>query len=460
MSREKVVVIGGGVGGYASALRAARLGAEVTLVEKDRVGGVCLNRGCIPTKVFLHSASIYREMQRSSLFGLKAEHLEIDFGKVQARKASIVERLTGGVRSLLKNRKIRVVAGTAAFADARSVTILETGEVLPGDKFIVATGSVPARVPIEGSEAVPILTSDELLELEAIPASLIMVGGGYIGVELGQFFSRMGAEVSIVEMQERIVPTEDEEISRALEGALAREGIRVLTRAAVRKIEPDGKNKKITVSTPDGERELGAAEVAQAVGRRPSTAGLNVEKIGLDTEKGRIAVNERMQTGIPHIYAVGDAVGGIMLAHVAIAEAECAAHNALGIPSAISYKAVPRCIYTSPEVACVGLSEKKAREEFGEVRVGRFPLQAVGKALLMEEAEGMIKIVASEKYGEILGVHIIGPHATELIAEAVLALEMEATAEELAHAIHPHPTVSEGIGEAAMLLAGGAVHLP
>jgi len=460
MGSEQVIVVGGGVGGYAAALRAARLGADVTLVEKEKIGGVCLNKGCIPTKVLLHSASLYREVKRASLFGIAAEKLEVDFSKVLARKNKIVDRLTKGVASLLKSRKVRVLNGTAVFVDAGSIRILETGEVVGGDKFILATGSVPARLSIEGSENVPLLTSDDLLNMERLPAGLLIIGGGYIGVELGQFFGRMGVKVTIVEMLDRIVPTEDEEISRALEMFLTKEGITVLTGATVEKVLMEGNDKKVIVSTRDGKKEITAAEVAQTVGRRPCFQEMDVDRIGLKTDRGRIAVNERMQTNIPHIYAVGDVTGGIMLAHVALAEAECAARNALGHHASISYRAVPRCIYTSPEVGCVGLTESEAAEQRGAVQVSRFPLHAVSKALLMEEAEGMIKIVASREHGEILGVHIIGAHATELIAEAVLAIELEATVEELARAIHPHPTLSEGMGEAAMVLSGGALHLP
>lgn len=460
MSRERVIVVGGGVGGYPAALRAARLGADVTLVEKEKIGGVCLNKGCIPTKTFLHSASLYQEIQRASLFGLTTENLAIDMSRVLARKNSIVDRLTSGVASLLKSKKVKVVTGTAAFTDAKNMKVLETGEVVTGDKFILATGSTPARLSIEGSQHVPILTSDDLLNVESLPGSLVIIGGGYIGVELGQFYSRMGVTVSIVEMLNRIIPTEDEEIARALQAALSKEGISILTETTVEQIEKNGKNKRLVLSGPDGKKEIITEEVAQSVGRRPYYQGMNIEKIGLKTENGRITVNDRMQTNIPHIYAVGDVIGGIMLAHVAMAEGECAARNAMGFPSSLSYRAVPRCIYTSPEVACVGLTEKDAVEAHGEVLVSRFPFHAIGKAALIDGTDGMVKIVADKTFGEILGVHLIGPHATELIAEAVLAIEMEATVEELAHTIHPHPTLSEGLGEAAMLLSGGALHLP
>jgi dihydrolipoamide dehydrogenase len=460
MGKKRVIVIGGGVGGYPAALRAARLGAEVTLIEKEKIGGVCLNKGCIPTKVFLHSASIFMEIKRASLFGLNTEKLEIDFNKLLARKKAIVDRLTGGIASLLKNKNVKVIRGTASFTDPKSIKIVETGEAVTGDKFILATGSIPAKLTIEGSENIPLLTSDDLLNIESFPESLLIIGGGYIGVELGQFFSRMGVKVSIVEMLSRIIPTEDEEISRALEGFLSKEGIDVFTQAKVEEIKKEGENHRVIFSIPEGKKEIVTSKVAQTVGRRPHYLEMNIEKIGLKAEMGRIIVNEKMETNIPHIHAVGDVTGGIMLAHVAMAEGECAARNALGYRSSISYLAVPRCIYTSPEVACVGLTEKEAIKEKGEVQISRFPFHAVGKAALTEDTEGMIKIVAGKKYGEILGVHMIGPHATELIAEAVLAIEMEVTVEELAHIIHPHPTLSEGMGEAAMLLSGGALHLP
>ncbi len=460
MNKERVIVIGGGVGGYPAALRAARMGAKVTLIERDKMGGVCLNKGCIPTKVFLHSASLYDEVKRGSIFGLTAEKLQIDFSKVSARKNAVVDRLTAGVTSLLRHKNVSIVNGTAVFRDSNSLEIMETGEAVVGDKIILATGSIPAQLSVDGSEDIRLLTSDDLLALDSLPESLLIIGGGYIGVELGQFYCRMGVNVTIVEMLDRIIPTEDAEISGALEKALVNEGIDILTQTTVEKIERSGSNKKVVLATPAGHTEIVVSEVAQSVGRRPHFSGLNVEKIGLATEKGRIAVNEKMETNIPNIYAVGDVIGGIMLAHVAAAEGECAARNSMGQPTAMHYRAVPRCIYTSPEAACVGMTEKAAGEAGREVQVARFPMQAIGKAVLQEQTDGMVKIVADKRYGEVLGVHIIGPHATELIAEAVLAIEMEVTVEELAHTIHPHPTVSEGIGEAAMVLSGGAVHMP
>ena len=459
MREERIIVMGGGVGGYPAAMRAARLGADVTLIEKETIGGVCLNRGCIPTKVYLNATSILNEIKRASLFGVEAERVRIDLDSLLARKKAVVKRLTDGVVHLLRSRKVKIVKGTGTFIDAESIKILETGEILSGSKFILATGSIPIRISIPGSEGIPLLTSDDLLEMKSFPLSLLIIGGGYIGVELGQFFNRMGVKVSIVEVMDRIISTEDEEISAGLRKFLTSEGIDIFTKAKVEKIEKDGIEKRVVFSTPDGQKEIKASEVAQIVGRKPLTSEIGLEKIGMRVDSGRIVVNERMETTVPHFYAAGDVTGGIMLAHVAMAEGDCAARTAMGHHSPISYLAVPRCIYTSPEVASVGLTEREARER-GDVRIGRFPFHGLGKASLMEELEGMIKIVAGEKYGEILGVHIIGPHATELIAEAVLAIEMEVTAEELAHIIHPHPTLSEGMGEAAMMLVGGALHLP
>ena len=459
MKRDHVIVIGGGVAGYPAALRAARLGANVTLVEKEKIGGVCLNKGCIPTKIYLNAATIYSETKRASFFGVKAEKVEFDFNSLLDRKKTVVERLTGGVSNLLKNKEVRVVKGTASFFDSKSIKIQETGEILNGDKFILTTGSIPTELSIPSKGKGSLLTSDDLLEMKSLPLSLLIIGGGYIGVEFGQFFNRMGVKVTIVEIMDEIIPTEDVEISKGLKEVLTKEGVEIFTQAKVEKIEKDGNEKRVVFSTPQGQKEIKCSGVAQMIGRKPYFLGMGIEKIGLKTELGRIVVNERMQTNIPHIYAAGDVIGGIMLAHVAMAEGECAARNALGHPYLISYLSVPRCIYSSPEVACVGLTEKQAVEK-GDVQISRFPFHAVGKASLTEETEGMIKIVAGKKHGEILGVHIIGPHATELIAEAVLAIEMEVTVEELAHIIHPHPTLSEGLGEAAMVLSGGAMHLP
>jgi len=459
MAAPRLIIIGGGVAGYPAALRAIRLGAEVTLIEKKNLGGVCLNQGCIPTKVFLHTAAIFWEMKRASLFGVDIPKGEVNFPVLLDRKKKVINRLRAGVETLLKSKKVKVVQGTASFVESQKVMIQETGEVLGGDKMIIATGSVPSRISIPGGGKISLLTSDDLLEIKSLPPSLVLIGGGYIGVEFSQFFNRLGTQVAIVEVLDQIIPTEDPEIAKGLRKILEKEGIQIFTGSRVEKILSEGEEKKVFLATPSGPREVMAREVALTVGRQPFLDGLGWGKIGLKTEKGRIVVNERMETNIPDVYAAGDVTGGVMLAHVAMAEGERAASDALGIVPSPSPCAIPRCLYTSPEVACVGLTEEQAKAK-GEIQVSRFPFRAVGKASLMEETEGMIKIVAGKKYGEILGVHILGPRATDLISEASLAIELEATVEDLAHTIHPHPTLSEGLGEAAMLLRGGAIHLP
>lgn len=455
-----VVVIGGGVGGYAAALKAARRGARVTLVEHGRIGGVCLNRGCIPTKILLHASDLLHEASRAELFGLVTGDARIDLDRLKARKNSIVEKLGQGVSALLQGGKVRVVNGKASFVGKRAIRVAETGETLNADRVIIATGSVPVRLQVAGAGEAGLLTSDDLLEPDRIPGSMLVIGGGYIGVELGQFYSRAGASVTIVEQAETLVPSEDHDIAKALEASLRAEGIAILTGATVKSVSMAGSERSVLVETAAGPQAIKAEIVAQAVGRRPSFMELGLEKAGVGTRNGAIAVDPGMRTSAPDIYAVGDVVGGVLLAHVAIAEAECAVDNAFGAAAEMSYQAVPRCIYTSPEVACVGLTERQAEAGGRKVRVARFPLHAVGKALILDGQAGMVKVVADHETGELLGMHIIGPHATEMISEAVLAIGLECTVEEIARTIHPHPTVAEGIGEAAMMLTGGALHMP
>ena len=460
MERKRLVVIGGGIGGYAAALRAAKSGAEVTLIERREIGGVCLNRGCIPSKVYLQAADLLHTSRKAATFGLLGE-LQPDFPAIKARKGKVVKTLTSGVNALLRAAKVRVVAGSATFVDSKTVTVAETSERITGDIFVIATGSVPVQLPIKGADGAPLLSSDDLLDLDKPPASLIIVGGGYIGVELGQFYSRLGTKVTIVEMTPRIVPTEDAAVADALRKALESEGMTIITDAAIEEVGKQGDQFTATAKTAEGKRTFTADVIAATAGRRPDFTGLDVERIGVAlTDKKAIKVDARMQTSIPHIYAIGDCIGNVMLAHVAAAEAEVAVANALGEGREMSYRAVPRCIYTDPEVACVGMTEEQARAEYADVKVANFPFRAVGKALVADSINGMVKIVADGKHNEILGVHIIGAHATEMISEAVLAIGLECTAEEVARSIHPHPTLCEGVGEAAMMLAGGALHLP
>jgi dihydrolipoamide dehydrogenase len=457
--KTRITIIGGGVGGYPAAIRAARMGAEVTLIEKDALGGTCLNWGCIPTKALLQSANVARTMKESDVFGIRCKGYEVDFGAVMARKNTVVAQLTRGVGALLKAKKVKVIQGTASFVDPKTVQVNETGETIQGDKILIASGSKPGRIPIEGIDGPDVMDSNQVLAMKALPASVVVIGGGVIGVEFAQFLIGMGTEVTIIEMLPNLVPGVDKEIATALQKRIAASGVKIVTGASVQSIAHKKTENTVTYALGGKTDTVTAEKVFLTVGRKPDFSLLNIDKVGIKHERGAIVVNETMETNVPGIYAAGDVIGGIMLAHLASAEGECAVRNALGHREIMNYKAVPACIYTTPEVACVGLSEEQAKER-GEIQVGRFPFRGNGKALVLNEVEGKVKVISDKKFGEVLGVHIIGPHATDLIAEAVLGMTMEMTAEELASAIHPHPTVSEAIMEAAMAITGGAIHMP
>jgi dihydrolipoamide dehydrogenase len=372
------------------------------------------------------------------------------------RKTEVVGTLVRGVEGLVKSNGIKFVKGTGTLVDPKTVKIVETNEEIKADKIIIATGSVPVKIPIPGIDLPGVITSDEALFLEKLPKAMLVIGGGVIGIEFAQIFNRMGVKITVVEMLPQILPYEDMEMATKLEGMLKQEGIEIYTNTTVKAITEKGNKKVVTF----GDKESVVDLVLVAVGRKPYTEGLGAEKLGIKIEKGAIVVDEYLETAIPGIYAVGDAIGNIMLAHVATAEGEHAAHNALGHGKKMSYKAVPRALYTSPELGSVGLTEKQAREKYGEIKIGRFPLYGNGKALILGETGGMVKFIVDPEHGEVLGVHCLGPHGTEIIAEATLGMEVEATFEEFAHTIHAHPTVSESVMEAALDVEGLAIHLP
>lgn len=455
----RIVIIGGGVAGYPAAIRASHMGADVTLIERDALGGTCLNWGCVPTKALLQVASVVRTVKSADLFGIRCHGYEVDFGAVMNRKNAVVSRLTRGVGALLKARKINVVQGTASFVDSKTVQVNETGENIRADAILIATGSKPCRIPVEGINGPDVMDSNQVLSMTSLPTSVVVIGGGVIGVEFAQFLAAMGTRVTILELTPGLVPGVDRELASLLEKRTIMSGIEIVTGAAVRGIVRTFKENVVTYTVGDKTATASADKVILTVGRRPDFSLIDVDRVGVRHENGAIIVDEHMQTNVPGIYAAGDVVGGIMLAHLASAEGECAVANALGRQSAMSYRAVPSCIYTSPEVASVGLTEEQARQT-RDVRVGRFPFRANGKAVVLNELEGMAKIVSDGTSGEVLGVHIIGPHATDLIAEAVLGIRKGMTAADFAHTIHPHPTLSEVIMEAAMTLTGGAIHVP
>jgi dihydrolipoamide dehydrogenase len=457
---KNVIIIGSGVAGYVAAIRAAQLGASVTLIEKaDTLGGTCLNRGCIPTKALLKAAGVLTLAKRADTFGVHIDKVSLDFPSVMKWKDATVNRLIKGVDSLMRKNKITVVKGTASLIDPKTVIVLESKEKIRGDSILIATGSKPLKIPIKGIDEPGVMTSDDALTMERLPQSMLVIGGGVVGLEFAQIFCRMGAKVTVVEMMPQILPIEDAEVASALERALKKEGVEVVTGAKVVSIAIKQGDKKVSFTTKEGNTEERiVASVLVAVGRGPNTEELGLEKLGVKVDKGRIAVNEKMETNIPGIYAAGDVVGKMMLAHVAMEEGKCAAENMMGLTSKVDYRAVPRCTYTSPEVASVGLSEAEAKKRYPDVKVGKFPFIASGRALTINETEGMVKFVVEAKYGEILGVHILGPEASELIAEAVLAMRMETTYQDIGSCIHAHPTLSEAVMEAALAVDGKTIN--
>jgi len=451
-----VVVIGGGPGGYPAAIRVAQLGGKVTIIEKDEFGGTCLNRGCIPTKSLLQSAGVYHLAKESKIFGVNVSGASVDFPAVMARKNTVVKQLVGGLGGILKSHGMKIIKGSAEIVDATTVKVQETGETIKADKIIIATGSVPSKVPIPGVELPGVINSDGALSLDKLPKSILIIGGGVIGMEFAQVMKRMDVEVTVVEMMPHILPTDDAEIANAFAGMIQKEGIEIHTSTSVSKIEDKGGKKLVSFGDKQKEVDL----VLVAVGRSPYTEGLGLDKAGVAMERGFVKVNEYLETSVPGIYAIGDVIGNYMLAHVATAEGETAAMNVLGKKHKMSYRSVPRAVYTNPEVASVGMTEKEAKEKCGDIQIGRFPFVGCGKALVINETGGLVKIIADKKYGEVLGVAILGPHATDLINEAALAIQMEATFEEMAHTIHAHPTIAESIMEAALDVDKKAIHMP
>ena len=459
---KRVIVIGGGPGGYVAAIRAAQLGAEVHLVEAEKVGGTCLNVGCIPTKALLHTAELYQEVKRGRSIGLLADNVRVDWGLMQSRKQAVVNRLVKGVESLLKANKVTTHSGQGVLKDGRTVVIRTTaGETeLQADAVILAVGSEPVRIPFPGADLPQVVDSTAALSLPAVPTSLVILGGGVIGIEFAALYSALGAEVTVVEMLPEILPGTDREMAVRLRQELARHGVAFMTGAKLTAAAMRDGKVVATVDAGGTVKEVAGEYLLVAVGRRPRTSGIGLETAGVRTERGRIIVDENFMTSVPGVYAVGDCNGEIMLAHAASAQGIAAVEHALGHSPVYRRETIPACIYTNPELAGVGITEERAAAENIAVKIGLFPLGGNGKAIIENGGAGLVKIIAGAKYGEVLGVHILGPRATDLIAEAALAIRLEATVDELISTIHAHPTVSEAMGEAALAVRGEAIHWP
>ncbi len=459
-----VAVIGGGPGGYVAAIRAAQLGAQVTLIEKDSLGGTCLNVGCIPTKALLHSASLITEARNSASAGVKLEAVGFDWRAVQAYKESVVKTLTGGVANLLKAAGVSVINGKAEFIRPKTLRVEKADgskQIMDADRIIIATGSVPVMPPIPGlKESSYVLDSTAALSLEALPESLLIIGGGVIGVEFACALNAFGVKVTVVEALPRITPPLDGEVAAQLLKFLKKQGIEVYLSHKVTAIEDRDNKAAVTVESEGTPRTLEADRILCCVGRRAYSEGLGTEAAGIAGDRGRITVNEKLETSVPGVYAVGDCLGQIMLAHTASAQGECAAENCMGAGKAYQPEAVPSCVYSFPEAAGVGYTEEQLKEKGTTYRVGRFPMAGNGRALIENGGDGFVKVLIGDELDEVLGVHILGARATDMIAEATLAIAMEATAEEFTNTIHAHPTITEAVREAFLAADNRAIHIP
>lgn len=455
---KSLIIVGGGPGGYVAAIRAAQLGATVQLVEKENLGGVCLNVGCIPTKAVLHVADTYRAALHGKELGINIEGVKVDWPAVLNYKKSIVNRLVKGVEGLLKANRVTVHRGTATVKGPKSVDV--DGNLLEADAIILATGSEPARPQFPGFDLPGVIDSTAALSLDKIPESMTILGGGVIGVEFASMYADFGCKVTIVEMLPKIIPSVDSEIAAQLHTELARRGITILTGARLTGVTQKSSQLAAAVEIDGQVTEIISEKLLVAVGRRPCTSGMGLENAGVALERGSIVVDKNFMSSVPGIYAIGDCSSLIMLAHVASAQGIAAVEHVMGHKPVYFEHIIPACIYVNPEIACVGLTEEQARAKGIPFKIGVFRLAGNGKSIIENNGVGMVKIIAGTKQGEILGVHIWGPRATDLIAEAALAMRLDATVEELITTIHAHPTVGEAMPEAALAVDGLAIHWP
>jgi dihydrolipoamide dehydrogenase len=451
-----VVVIGGGPGGYVAALRAAQLGAKVAVVERDRVGGTCLVRGCIPTKALLQSAELYTLAKAGAEFGVVSDKVGIDWSAALGRKTEVVDKLVKGVEGLLKAGGVSLVRGTASLAGKGVVEV--SGERIQAKDIVIATGSAVARIPLKGAEHT--IDSDQILELKQIPGRLAVIGGGVVGMEFAAMFAALGTKVTVLEMLPQVLPMVDADLVAVYTKHLAGLGGEVHTNAKVEEVAKRNGGLQVRFSSGGEGGSIDADQVLLAVGRVPYTQGLEAEKAGVKLERGRVVVDEHLHTTAEGVWAIGDVIGGIMLAHIASYEGVCAVENIVGHGNRIpDYHAAPNCIYTDPEIAHVGLGEKEAKDKGLDVKVGRFPFTASARALTLGQPEGFVKVISDASSGKLLGAHIIGPRATDLIAEATLAVQNGLTLEQIDLTIHAHPTLPESLMEAALAAQGRAIHI-
>ena len=463
MADMDVVIIGGGVAGYVAALKGAQLGLKVALIEKDKIGGICLNHGCIPTKSLASSAQIWEYMKNASQYGLSADNISFDFNKIIERKDKIVNRLTLGVQSLLKARKVHVIGGTAELNSPTEIKVHRNNdkeEILKTKNVIIATGSAVRKMNVEGiDDNKDIIDTNEVLVQKALPKKMLIVGAGYSGVEFASIFNSFGVKICVMDLLKRILLPVDDEIANSLLGILKKQGINFSLNSKLDKIVLKSHGLSVNIKSKEEEKERTFEKVLLSTGRVPDFGGLNIQGLGIELENEGIKVDKYMRTNVPGIYAVGDVVAKKMLAHVATTQGQVAVQHIAGIDRPMSYRVVPFCVFTNPEVASVGYNENEGREEFSEINIFRFPYRANGKALGMDEKEGYVKMIANAKDNQVVGIHIIGAHASDLIAEATLAIQQRCTAADIAETIHAHPTLPETIAETAEGIMGHPIHV-
>ena len=466
MAKEfDVCVIGSGPGGYVAAIRASQLGFNTAIIEKRHLGGVCLNIGCIPTKALLRSAEVFESIENASDYGVEVEGYSADFGGMVERSRNVANKMSKGVQFLMKANKIDVFEGKGVFESKDQVKVVnddgETQDEITADNFIVATGAHPRELPNIPIDGEMVIDSERAMQLEEQPEKMVVIGAGAIGVEFAYFYNSIGTEVTLVELQDTLVPVEDNDVGKELGKIYKKKGIDVRTGSTVENVEKDGDGVKVTIKTGDDEETVEADVVLSAVGVTGNVEGIGLDEIGVEYEKGAINVDkETYQTNVDGIYAIGDVIGAPWLAHKASHEATVCVEKLAGEdPLPINYDNIPGCTYCEPQIASVGYTEEEAKEEGYDIKVGKFPFSASGKATGLGHEEGFVKVVFDEKYGEWLGCHMIGSHVTELIAEAVVARDLETTGHEIISAVHPHPTMSEAVMEAVAEAYGEGVHL-
>ena len=459
MSKYDVVIIGAGPGGYVAAIRAGQLGLRTAIVEREAVGGICLNWGCIPSKSLLRNAEVLSLMRNADKFGITFDNLQYDLGQAMSRSRQVSERLVKGVQFLLKKNKIDLVKGEGQIISAGKVEVQPDGQQLEAKNIIIATGARPRTLPGLEFDGDIIINSYDALKLTEVPPKLIVVGGGAIGVEFAYFYQTYGSEVTIIELLPHLLPNEDEEISAILEKSLAEYGIEILTGCSVQEVTKQNGKGTVRFSSPSGEKAVEGDKILVAIGVIGNSEGLGLETLGIKTEKSFISVDGKMATSMEGVYAIGDVTGPPLLAHVASAQGVLAIETIAGRETTeLIYEDMPRATYCHPQVASLGLTEAQAKERGFKVRTGKFPFQGNGKAIALDDFEGLVKFVVDEEFGELLGAHIIGPEASELLSEIGVAKQLEYSAADIAKTVHAHPTLSEAIMEAALAAGEGAIH--